>query len=289
MSSATMSNVVARRSRSARGASIWAYLPLIVFVLITALPVYVMISVSLIPSKGLYTGLYHLWPAKAAFTNYLRMWSVFPLATYLRNSLIIVSSSTALSLLVGIPAGYALAKREFRGRRLWFFGLLASQMLPSTIIVVAAYRALAFLHGTDTFWGLIVLEGGFYGMPFVIWVVAGFMQNLPAEVEEAAMLDGCSRWRRLWRIIVPMSMPAIVVGAVFAAIASWNDFVFALTLATKTGVMPLTVGIYNFISPYQAKWNYLMGGSLVAAVPIVLFFLIVQRRIIGGFSAGAVR
>lgn len=271
------------------GRSLWAYLVVGGFVLITLLPLYVMVSVALMPTTGLSQNLYRLWPSTVSPGNFASVWGALPLLTYLRNSLVIAGASTALCLLTGIPAAYALSKASLPGTRAMLLFLLGTQMLPPTILAVASYHTLAVLHGTDTYWGLVVLDSGFYGLPFATWVIAGYMRQIPPEVEEAAALDGCPRWRRLVEIILPMSLPAIVVGAVFAFIAAWNDFVFALTLATSTGVMPLTVGIYDFISPYKAQWNYLMAAALIATVPIVVFFLALQRRLVAGFTAGAVR
>ncbi len=271
------------------GRGFWAYFVVGAFVLLTLMPLYAMVSVALMPSAGLSANLYRLWPSTVSVGNFASVWHALPLLTYLRNSLVIASAATAVCLCAGVPAAYALSKGSLPGRRAMLLFLLATQMLPPTILAVASYHTLAVLHGTDTYWGLVVLDSGFYGLPFTTWVTAGYMRQIPPEVEEAAALDGCPRWRRVAEIVLPMSLPAIVVGAVFAFIAAWNDFVFALTLATSTGVMPLTVGIYDFISPYKAQWNYLMAAALVATVPIVVFFLVLQRRLVAGFTAGAVR
>lgn len=281
--------VQAKSPRRRRRASRWSYVAPALFVLITLCPIYVMVEVAFLPSKNLVSELTRFVPSDLDPGNFIAMWRQLPLFAYLRNSFVLATGATALSLLAGVPAGYALSRTHLFGRRTLLFGFLASQLLPSTLIMVAAYRPIAELHGTNSYWALIVLDAGFYCLPFVVWVTAGYMRYFPQEVEEAAIMDGASQRVRFWKVLVPMASPAIVVAAVYAFIQTWNDFTFALTLATSSATMPLPIGIYSFIGEYKIQWNYLMAGSLLATAPMILLFGIVQRRLVGGLTAGAVR
>lgn len=259
------------------------------FTLVTLFPLYVMIAVSLIPSQGLASALYHLWPQHLRLSNYLAMWSQLPIARLLINSLVIALGSTLLALTAGIPAAYALSRIEVFGRRIWLFVFLATQLFSPSIIIVSAYHVMALVHLTDNYGGLIILDAGFYCLPFVVWTLAGFMRQIPKELEEAVDIDGATRWKKLWLIFTPMAAPAIVVAGVYAFISSWNDFAFALTLATSQSIMPLPIGVYSFMGAYQIQWNYLMGASIVATLPVMILFLSVQKRLVAGFMSGTLR
>lgn len=260
-----------------------------VFSLITLFPIFIMVSVSLMPSQGLASQLFYLWPTHVRIANYVSMWFHLPVARLLLNSIIISVGSAFVALLVGIPAGYALSRTQVFGRRVWLFVFLATQMFSPSMIIVSAYHVMTILHLTDTFGGLILIDSGFYGLPFVVWIIAGYMRHIPQEMEEAVEIDGASSWQKLWRIFVPISAPAIAVAGVYAFISSWNDFAFSLTLATSQSIMPLPIGVYSFMGAYNIQWNYLMGSSLVATVPVLILFLILQRRLTSGIMAGTMR
>lgn len=266
-----------------------AYALLILFTLVTLFPLYIMLSVAVMPSRTLVSELYRLWPTQSDWGNFVSMWSSLPLFRYLLNSIVIAGGATFLSLLVGIPAAYALSRTAIVGRRVWLFVFLATQLFSPSIIIVGAYHVLAVIHWTNTYLGLILLDSGFYCLPFVVWITAGYMRLIPTELDDAALIDGASTFAKLVRVIVPLSAPAIAVAAVFAFIQGWNDFAFALTLATSSSVEPLPIGIYSFIGAYQIQWNYLMGASIIATVPILVLFLVMQRRLVSGLTAGAVK
>jgi multiple sugar transport system permease protein len=217
------------------------------------------------------------------------MWSQLPVAHLLLNSVIIAGGSTILALLTGIPAAFALSRMNIVGRKIWLFGFLATQLFSPSIIIVSAYHVMAIAHLTDTYWGLIILDAGFYSLPFVLWSIAGFMRHIPRELEETVDVDGGTTWTKIWRVFVPIAIPSIVVAGVYAFIQSWNDFAFALTLATSQSTMPLPIGIYSFMGAYQIQWNYLMGASLVATLPVLILFLIVQKRLVSGMLAGSIK
>ncbi len=283
------SQMLMRRKRRYSVEHFFSYFVLGVFTLFTLFPLFIMIAVSLMPSSHLSSELYRLWPNRINMRNYLLMWTKLPVAQLLRNSVVIAGGSTLLALLTGIPASYALSRTKVFGRRFWLFSFLASQLFSPSIIIVSAYHIVAFVHLTNTYWCLIILDAGFYSLPFVIWSIAGFMRHIPRELEEAIDVDGGSTWTKIRKIFVPISSPAIIVGGVYAFIQSWNDFAFALTLATSKSTMPLPIGIYSFMGAYQIQWNYLMGASIVATIPVLVLFLVVQKRLVSGMLAGSVR
>ncbi len=283
------SQISRRRQRRYSIEQFFSYSILIVFTLFTLFPIFIMVMVSLMPSNHLSSELYHLWPNHIAIQNYLLMWSKLPVARLLLNSLIIAGGSTVLALVTGIPASYALSRTKVFGRKIWLFLFLATQLFSPSIIIVSAYHIVASVHLTNTYWSLIILDAGFYCLPFVLWSIAGFMRHIPRELEEAIDVDGGSTWTKIWKMFMPISTPSIVVGGVYAFIQSWNDFAFALTLATSKSTMPLPIGIYSFMGAYQIQWNYLMGASLVATIPVLALFLIVQKRLVAGMLAGSIR
>src|SRR5437588_11135727 len=158
-----------------------AYFVLILFTLITLFPLYVMLSVAVMPSRNLVSQLYHLWPTRTDWSNFITMWSQLPLGRYLVNSLVIAGGSMLLALVAGVPAAFALSRTNILGRRFWLFVFLATQLFSPSIIIVSAYHVLAVLNWTNTYWGLILLDSGFYCLPFVLWITAGAMRHIPTE------------------------------------------------------------------------------------------------------------
>jgi N,N'-diacetylchitobiose transport system permease protein len=208
------------------------------------------------------------------------------------NSVIIVSVTVAVSIVLAFLAAVALAKFRFSGRKLFVVLLIGIQMLPQVGLIIPLYVVLARYHLTRTnlvFFGVIITYMTF-ALPFAVWTLRGFLLNVPKELEEAAMVDGSSRLGAFVRILLPLVAPGLVATSVFVFITSWNEFIFAYVLLSDQSKQTVTVWLSQFYgTSRQVDWGGLMAGSTLTAIPVVIFFLLVQRRIAFGLTAGAVK
>src|SRR5262245_31227145 len=208
--------------------------------------------------------------------------------TWLQVSLVIALASTALVLAAAVPAAYYTARHRFRGRTAFLFLVLVTQMFSPTALVVGLYREFFELDLVNTYAALILTNAAF-NLAFAIWILRAFFASIPREIEEAAAVDGCSRARTLLRIILPLSRPGLVTAAIFAFIAAWNEYIVALTLMTAPERKPLTVGITSYVTAYVQHWNHLFAASVLAIVPVVVLFAMIERHLVGGLTAGSVK
>jgi multiple sugar transport system permease protein len=227
-------------------------------------------------------------PKKWAFSNFTGVWKEIPLATYLKSSFIISISATLIVIVIAIPAAYYVARNNFRGKKAFLLLVLVTQMFAPTALVVGIFREIVKFHLVDTYLALILIYAAF-NMAFSIWILSSFFASIPKEVEEAAWIDGCSRFTTLTKIVLPLALPGLVTAFIFTFIAAWNEFVIALTLTSSPEHEPLTVGLTALIGQYQVQWNYLFAGSLIAIVPVVILFALIEKWLVGGLTAGSVK
>jgi multiple sugar transport system permease protein len=193
-----------------------------------------------------------------------------------------------LNLLFAVPAGYALARIRFPGRNLFRQLLLVTQMFSPVVLIIGLFRLVAG-------WGLIdqpivlVVTYAALSVAFSVSFLAGSFASVPEEIEEAAMVDGCSRVTALFRVVLPMVMPAVVASTVFSFIAAWNDFMISLTFVSSPDNRTLPLGLFSFLGQYTVQWHYLMAASLVTVVPVVILFLFIEKHLVSGLTAGAVK
>jgi multiple sugar transport system permease protein len=207
---------------------------------------------------------------------------------WLKTSLIVASASTAIVLLVAIPASYFTARFRFPGRTAFLLLVLITQMFSPTSLVVGIYREFFELNLVNTYLAIILTNSAF-NLAFAIWILNGFFSSIPQEVEEAANLDGCGRLGTLWRIMLPLTRPGLVTAVVFTFIAAWNEYVVALTLIHDDAKKPLTVGINSYVTGYEQHWDQLFAASLIAIVPVVILFATIEKHLVGGLTAGSVK
>lgn len=227
-------------------------------------------------------------PQKWAFDNFIGVWKEIPLATYLKSSFIISICATLIVIIIAIPAAYYVARNNFRGKKAFLLLVLVTQMFAPTALVVGIFREIVAFKLVDTYLALILVYAAF-NMAFSIWILSSFFASIPKEVEEAAWIDGCSRFTTLTRIVLPLALPGLVTAFIFTFIAAWNEFVIALTLTSSPEREPLTVGLTSLIGQYQVQWNYLFAGSLIAIVPVVILFAMIEKWLVGGLTAGSVK
>ena len=227
-------------------------------------------------------------PSGFEWQNFITVWDSAPILQYLINTLIIAGAATLLVLVVSVPAAYYLARFRFRTRNLVLLLVLATQMFAPTSMVIGIYREMITLGLVNTYLALILVNAGFY-LAFSVWILSGFFASIPYEVEEAAMIDGCSKISVLWRITLPLSLPGLVTAIIFTFITAWNEFVVALTLTSSPDIRPLTVGITNFIGLYEVQWHYVFATSLIAIVPVVFLFIAIEKWLVSGLTAGSIK
>jgi multiple sugar transport system permease protein len=203
------------------------------------------------------------------------------------SSLVVTTWATLLTMLIAIPAAYALARLRFPGKRTSGFYVLATQMLPPVGLIIPYYLALQKLGGLDTYSGLTLIYLTF-SLPFAIWLMVTYFEDVPLEMEEAALLDRAGRLRTLWYVILPQVRGGIAVTAIFVFLNAWNEFMFAVVLGGNR-VRPVTVAMFNFISVEQTQWSKLAAAAMLAMAPVILIGIFAQRHIVKGLTVGAVK
>jgi len=229
-----------------------------------------------------------LMPLVWHWTNFLAVLRDGEFQTWLRVSLVVAVASMALVVAAAVPAAYYTARHRFRGRTAFLFLVLVTQMFSPTSLVVGLHREFFELDLINTYTALILTNAAF-NLAFAIWILRAFFASIPREVEEAAAVDGCGRLRVLVRIVLPLSLPGLVTAAIFAFIAAWNEYIVALTLMTDPDKKPLTVGVTSYVTAYEQHWNSLFAASIVAIVPVVVLFALIERYLVGGLTAGSVK
>jgi ABC-type glycerol-3-phosphate transport system permease component len=263
--------------------------PLAATVAVLALffPIYWAIVSSVTPESRLF-GQPTLLPPTPTLDHYRALFADRSFWTPVRNSLIVAGLTTALSVVMGAACAYALARLEFRGKTVTLAFVLAVSMFPQISIVSPLYLVLRELRLLNTYPGLI-LPYLTFAMPLTIWMLVGFFRQLPAEVEQAAFMDGAGRLRTLWEIVLPMSWPGLATTAILTFLYSWNEFLFALSFTLGPERYTVPVAITLFRGQYQVPWGQILAAAVVATVPVAALVLVAQRRIVAGLTSGAIR
>jgi multiple sugar transport system permease protein len=256
------------------------------------LPVYVMVSSSLKPLQDV-SGKFQWFPTNLTIRPYFDIWKTVPLAKYFLNSLIVAGSATVLSVVIAVFAAYAVSRYRFRGRRVFTVTVLSTQMFPGILFLLPLF--LIFVNiGNSTGIELYGSRAGLiltyltFSLPFSIWMLIGYFDSIPRELDEAAMVDGCGPIRALFRVVVPAAVPGIVAVAVYAFMTAWGEVLFASVMTDDT-TRTLAVGLQGYATQNDVYWNQIMAASLVVSVPVVVGFLLLQRYLVAGLTAGAVK
>lgn len=274
------------------GARLTHALGLAILSFVTIFPLYTIVISSLKP-LGDVRDTFHWIPSKLTFQPYIDIWETIPLAKYFVNSLIVSISATVISVVLAIFAAYAISRYQFKGRGIFSITVLSTQMfpgilflLPLFVIFVNIERGFGItLYGT--YLGLIITYLTF-SLPFSIWMLVGYFNAIPKELEEAAMTEGATPLGALFRILIPVSMPGIIAVAIYAFITAWGEVLFASVLTTDE-TRTLAMGLRNYSSQTNVFWNQLMAAAIVVSAPVVVAFLALQRYIVGGLTAGGVK
>jgi multiple sugar transport system permease protein len=261
---------------------------LIPFFVLFLFPFVIMISTSLKANKEVYRQPPTLMPDDVMWRNYRDIWGEATLSTFFRNSLMIGLGTAVLALFLAIPAAYALARFTFKLRQVYLFTLLVIQMFSPIVIILALFKVVSAYHLLDNLPTLIVINAAF-GLSYAVWLLTGYFQSIPAEIEEAAMMDGTSRLHAIMAMTMPLSWPGIVAAAIFTFMGAWNEFLFALTFISDEEKIPITVGLFQFVGHFRVEWNYLMAASLITTAIVLALFLTVQKHLTRGLLGGGVK
>ena len=246
--------------------------------------------VSLKPLSQLFSSPYKFWPEHGSFDAYFSMWKSVPrFGRYIFNSFLISTVSTMIVLALVVPAAYAFARFQYAGMALVLGGFLAVSMFSGAVLLIPLFRLMRTLGLLNTYFAMVV-PGVAFLIPSAIWLLRTYMMRIPVELNEAAYMDGASQLYTFRRVILPIAMPGIVVVAITTFIGAYaQQFIFALTFNSKTDYMPLPVGLFAFFGKQDVIWNELMAASFVGIAPALVIIFFLQRYLVGGLTAGAVK
>ena len=267
-------------------------LGVVFFTFITLYPLYVIVASSIKP-LGDVRAAWRWIPSEITFKPYIEMWTTVPLLKYFVNSLIISVAATVLAVLVAILAAYAISRYRFTGRNPLSLLILATQMFPGILFLLPLFVIFVNLEQVTgiklygSYLGLVIMYLTF-ALPFSIWMLLGFFNSIPVELEQAAMVDGSTTLGAIFRILVPLSLPGIIAVSIFAFHVAWGEVLFA-SVMTNDNTRTLAIGLQDYATRSDVYWNQLMAASLVVSVPVVAAFLAVQRYLVSGMTAGGVK
>lgn len=272
-----------------RQGNIGYYLGQLLLIVVFAFPLLWILSLSLKSAPETLQSPPTLLPDQFLWSNYSHVLDTTPIGRYLLNSLLLVACTVAGTLLLGVPAAYALSRYVFKGRRSYTRGLLAAQLISPLIIAVPMYRAFASLNLINNFFGLLLVYIAVVA-PFITWFLKSFFDTIPRELDEAAAIDGCSPLGGLVRVLLPTAVPGIVSAGILASVTSWSQFVIPFILLDERDLFPVSVGVVNLqATAGEITTQYLAAGSVMAIAPVLVLFVVLQRYIVGALTSGAVK
>ena len=222
------------------------------------------------------------------WNNFTDIWTLAPMGEYLLNSVIIASGSTAIAMICGIPAAYALARMKFKGQTAFLGFIIVSQMFAPVVLLIGIYKVMQSMSLTNSLLGLVFINAAF-NQAFTIWLLRGTFMSISAEMEQAATIDGCNRIQAMFKILLPVAAPGIVTTLIFIFINAWNEYTVALCLISTDTLKPMTVGINIFNGYNIIEWQYLFAASIFAIVPVVILFMSIEKNLTSGLTAGGVK
>jgi multiple sugar transport system permease protein len=228
------------------------------------------------------------WPSPVVFENYEQLLRKTNFTSWFTNSAIVAVSSTLLATAVGTIGAYALARLRFRGRAFMSSATLITYLVPPSILFIPLYAQIRTLGLSDSLAGLIAAYPSFT-VPFVTWLLMGYFESIPVELEESAMIDGATRFGAFRRIILPLAAPGVLAAALYAFTQAWNEFLYALVFITDVKQRTLPVGLSSFITGDVYGWGYLMAGAVLTTVPVIVVYIYLQKYMVEGLTAGSVK
>lgn len=234
-------------------------------------------------SKGI-----QLFPSGPTLENFVNIWKEYPIATYIKNSAIAVGGSTIFGVVCAALCGYGLSRYEFKGKEFLLSFLLVTQMFPAVMKIIPYYKILVNIHLNNTRAGLLIVYASF-SIPFCTWMMYGYFKSIPTGLDEAARVDGSSALYTFYKIILPIAVPGLVATVIYAFLQNWNEYMFASVLMSADEKKTITYAISTMADAYKIQWNYLMCAAIISSVPTLAVFVVMQKYLIAGMTAGAVK
>lgn len=278
--------------RETQGSKVFRIVTLVILGVFTAVPIYVMITSALKP-LGDVQGPFTWWPSNLTIQPFIDIWKTVPLAGYFGNSLIVAGSATVISVIIAIFAAYAMSRYKFFGRGVFSTTVLSTQMFPGVLFLLPLFLIFVNINSAlgiqlvGTRLGLIITYLTF-SLPFSIWMLAGYFDGIPRELDEAAKVDGAGPMGALWRVVLPAARPGLIAVAIYSFMTSWGEVLFASVMTTDEN-RTLAVGLQLYSTQTNVYWNQIMAASLVVSIPVVVGFLFLQKNFVAGLTAGAVK
>ena len=251
-------------------------------------PYFVMFLTALKSREEIFSPNGTIFPQVWHWNNFTEIFKRAPMAQYMLNSILIASGSTAIAMVCGIPAAYALARMKFKGQTAFLGFIFVSQMFAPVVLLIGIYKVMQTMALTNTLLGLVFINAAF-NQAFTIWLLRGTFMSISAEMEQAATIDGCNRVQAMFKILLPVAAPGIVTTLIFIFINAWNEYTVALCLISTDTIKPMTVGINIFNGYNMIEWQYLFASSIVAIIPVVILFMSIEKNLTSGLTAGGVK
>lgn len=229
------------------------------------------------------------WPENFSISNFTAVFSDQPFARWLLNSVVVASVTTVLGVFLACTAGYAFSRFRFPGRRAGLMSFLVSQMFPGTLMLIPLYIIIVKWLGLGSNWIGLILVYATTSIPFCVWMLKGYFDTIPKEIEESAIMDGASVQTVFLKIILPLAKPAIAITALFSFMTGWNEFIVAATFMDKETMYTAPVGLRFFVGGFSQQWGFFSAGAIITAIPVVALFMFLQKYLISGLTAGAVK
>ncbi len=261
---------------------------LVILILWAVLPFFWMVSTSFKTTEETYTVPLVWIPRYPTIKNFLYVVKRAPFLTYFRNSVVVAVSTTVIAIILASLAGYSFSRFKFLGGHSLLLIFLITQMFPGALLIIPLFQIIKALKLLNTLYALI-LSYITFSLPLCTWLMKGFFDQIPQELEEAAMIDGCSRVSAMVRVIFPLALPGVMAASIFSFIGAWDEFIFALIFTSTDKVRTLPVGLQRFITSYEIYWNHLGPACVLTTIPVVNLFLYIQRHMVKGLTAGSVK
>ena len=263
------------------------YTLIVLALIVVLLPLYWTFSTSFKPSRAILQIPPEFLPRDVIFSNYAEIFNLIPFGRFLLNSFVITGVTAVISLLLGSVAAYGLSRYKFFGSDSIFGLVVGTRMIPPISYVIPLYLLISSLGLIDNLLG-VILTHLTITLPFTVWIMKGFFDELPRDFEEAAMVDGCSRLGAL-RVALRLALPGLFVALIFLFVESWNEFMFAVTFIQKAELKPVATSLYHFSNRWTRSWGPTNAGAVIMSVPVIIIFLLLQRRFIEGLTQGGLR
>ena len=275
-------------NRTAPPLIVGKYVAIVGFLLFALFPLYWLFKIAITPDQLIFTEGTALWPAEVVFDNFRTVVFQSDFMKFFGNSLIVSLGSAAITAAIAASAGYAFSRFKFRGKPVIIAAMLITQMFPLLMIISPIYRIVAALGLLNSLTSLIVVYTAF-NVAFATFLMQSFFDEIPKELEESAMIDGCSRFQALRRVVMPLTLPGLAATLGFVFTAAWSELLFALMLINSNDAMTFPVGLLTFVSKFSVDWGQMMAASMLALIPSCLFFVFIQRYIVRGLASGGVK